>query len=92
MLEGQGLLTVIDLSQYEAELSVPENYAAELAAGLTVEVSLNGQALQGQLSHVAPEVKDGQVSARVRFQSQDAASLRQNQRLSGRIIFEEKTN
>lgn len=92
VLEGQGLLTVIDLSQYEAELSVPENYAAELAAGLTVEVSLNGQMLKGALSHVAPEVKDGQVSARVRFQSQDAASLRQNQRLSGRIIFEQKTN
>ena len=92
VLEGQGLLTVIDLSQYEAELSVPENYAAELAAGLPVEISLNGQQLQGALSHVAPEVKEGQVSARVRFQSQDAASLRQNQRLSGRIIFEEKTN
>ncbi|MBU2280096.1 MAG: efflux RND transporter periplasmic adaptor subunit [Gammaproteobacteria bacterium] len=92
VLEGQGLLTVIDLSQYEAELSIPENYAAELATGLTVEVSLNGQLLQGQLSHVAPEVKDGSVSARVRFQQQDAASLRQNQRLSGRIIFEEKTN
>jgi HlyD family secretion protein len=28
----------------------------------------------------------------VRFNSQDAASLRQNQRLSGRIIFEEKTD
>lgn len=92
VLEGQGLLTVIDLSQYEAELSVPENYAAELVAGLPVEVSLNGQQLQGALSHVAPEVKEGQVSARVRFQSQDAASLRQNQRLSGRIIFEEKIN
>ena len=92
VLEGQGLLTVIDLSQYEAELSVPENYAAELAAGLMVEVSLNGQMLKGVLSHVAPEVKDGQVSARVRFQNQDAASLRQNQRLSGRIIFEQKTN
>jgi HlyD family secretion protein len=92
VLEGQGLLTVIDLSQYEAELSVPENYAAELSPGLPVEVSLNGQLLQGTLSHVAPEVKEGQVSARVQFNSQDAASLRQNQRLSGRIIFEEKTD
>ena len=69
VLEGQGLLTVIDLSQYEAELSVPENYAAELSSGLPVEVSLNGQLLQGSLSHVAPEVKEGQVSARVRFSS-----------------------
>jgi HlyD family secretion protein len=92
VLEGQGLLTVIDLSQYEAELSVPENYAAELSTGLVVEVSLNGQQLQGALSHIAPDVKDGSVSARVRFQSTDAASLRQNQRLSGRIVFEQKTD
>ena len=92
VLEGQGLLTVIDLSAYEAELLVPENYASELVAGLAVEVSLNGQLLKGALSHVAPEVQAGQVSARVRFSTQDAASLRQNQRLAGRIIFEEKTN
>ena len=87
VLEGQGLLTVIDLSAYEAELLVPENYASELVAGLAVEVSLNGQLLKGALSHVAPEVQAGQVSARVRFSTQDAASLRQNQRLAGRIIF-----
>jgi len=92
VVEGQGLLTVIDLSQYEAELSVPENYAAELAAGLPVAISLNGQQIQGSLSHVAPEVTAGQVSARVRFQSAEAASLRQNQRLSARIVFEEKND
>jgi HlyD family secretion protein len=72
VLEGQGLLTVIDLSQYEAELSVPENYAGELAAGLPVEVSLNGQRLQGALSHVAPEVKEGQVRTRRAFDKTNA--------------------
>lgn len=92
VLEGQGLLTVIDLSRYEAELSVPENYAGELSAGQLVDVTLNGQSLKGELSHVAPEVTDGNVRARVRFNSQDAASLRQNQRLSARIVFEERVN
>lgn len=92
VLEGQGLLTVIDLSRYEAELSVPENYAGELSAGQLVDVTLNGQSLKGELSHVAPEVIDGNVRARVRFNSQDAASLRQNQRLSARIVFEERVN
>ncbi len=92
VLEGQGLLTVIDLSRYEAELSVPENYAAELIAGQQVDVTLNGQSLKGELSHVAPEVIEGNVRARVRFKEQDAASLRQNQRLSARIVFESRQN
>lgn len=88
VLSGQSLLTVIDLSQYEAELSVPESYAAELTPGLSVAMTLNGQTLDGALSHVAPEVKDASVTARVRFTTQDAKALRQNQRLSGRIVFE----
>ncbi len=92
VLEGQGLLTVIDLSRYEAELSVPENYAGELTPGQLVDVSVNGQQLKGELSHVAPEVVEGNVRARVRFNNQDAASLRQNQRLSARIVFEERHN
>lgn len=92
VLEGQGLLTVIDLSRYEAELSVAENYASELTPGQQVDVSVNGQSLKGELSHVAPEVVEGNVRARVRFNSQDAASLRQNQRLSARIVFEERHN
>jgi HlyD family secretion protein len=83
---------VIDLSRYEAELSVPENYAGELTPGQLVDVSVNGQQLEGELSHVAPEVVEGNVRARVRFNSQDAASLRQNQRLSARIVFEERHN
>ncbi|WP_031571984.1 efflux RND transporter periplasmic adaptor subunit [Rheinheimera texasensis] len=92
VLTGQGLLTVIDLSQYEAELSVPENYAADLSPGLAVEVTLNGQKLAGQLSHVAAEVKDSNVTARVRFADQDAKALRQNQRVTGRIVFDERKN
>lgn len=92
VLTGQALLTVIDLSQYEAELLVPESYAAELSPGLVVELTLNGQQLAGTLSHVAPEVKDANVTARVRFASQDAKALRQNQRLSGRIVLDERKN
>lgn len=90
--QGQGLLTVIDLSQFEAELTVPESYASELVPGLLVELSLSGQHHSGTLSHVSAEVKDANVSARVRFQQPDHQSLRQSQRLSGRIIFEQRDN
>lgn len=92
VIQGTGLLTVIDLGQYEAEVFVPENYATELVPGLTVEITSNAEKLHGILSHVAPEVKEGGVSARVRFNQNDAKALRQNQRLSARILFEEKRN
>lgn len=90
VLAGQGLLTVIDLSQFEAELQIPESYTSELTPGLHVDVSINGQQLRGVLSTVAAEVKDAIVTARVRFSDQDAKALRQNQRVSARIVFDER--
>lgn len=92
VLPGQALLTVIDLSQYEAELAVPENYARDLQTGQQVEVHLGSQLLSGAISTIAPEVRDNQVSARVRFNQADSTQLRQNQRLTARVILELKTN
>lgn len=55
-----------------------------------MDVSINGQQLRGTLSTVAAEVKDAIVTARVRFSDQDAKALRQNQRVSARIVFDER--
>lgn len=92
VVTGSSLLTVIDLGQYEAEIFVSENYAGDLRPGLAVEVTLNGKTLMGKLRHIAPEVKDGNVTARVAFNQNDAQSLRQNQRVSARVLIEEKHN
>jgi HlyD family secretion protein len=92
VLPGQALLTVIDLSQYEAELAVPESYARDLAAGQQVEVSIGNQQLSGTISTIAAEVRNNQVTARVRFAEADSAQLRQSQRLTARVILEHKTN
>ncbi len=92
VVTGSSLLTVIDLGQYEAEIFVSENYAGDLRPGLAVEVTLNGAMIMGQLRHIAPEVKDGNVTARVAFNQNDAQSLRQNQRVSARVLIEEKRN
>lgn len=92
VLAGQMLLTVIDLTRYEAELQVPESYARELVPGMTVEITAGNQQLNGQISSVAPEVRNNQVSTRVRFADNDAQSLRQSQRLTARVILEEKHN
>lgn len=92
VLPGQALLTVIDLSQYEAELAVPENYARELLPGQQVDVTLGNQQLQGEISFIAAEVRNNQVTARVRLQQADSTRLRQSQRLSARVILEHKTD
>ena len=92
VLPGQALLTVIDLSQYEAELAVPESYARDLAAGQQVEVSIGNQQLSGAISTIAAEVRNNQVTARVRFTEADSTQLRQSQRLTARVILEHKSN
>jgi len=92
VLPGQALLTVIDLSQYEAELAVPESYARDLLPGQQVEINLGQQQLSGAISYIAPEVRNNQVSARVRFTEVDSTALRQSQRLTARVILEHKEN
>lgn len=96
---GSPLLTVIDLSAYEAELSVPESYADELGLGMPVEIQIAGNQLQGILASISPEIRDRQVIARVKFDNkniqkreQQQSQLRQNQRLSARILLEKKLN
>lgn len=92
VLPGQALLTVIDLSQYEAELAVPESYARDLQPNQQVEIVIANQLLSGEISYIAPEVRNNQVSARVRFEPADSMVLRQSQRLTARVILEHKTN
>lgn len=92
VLPGQALLTVIDLSQYEAELAVPESYARDLLPNQQVEIVIANEQLNGVISYIAPEVRNNQVSARVRFEQADTMTLRQSQRLTARVILEHKAN
>jgi HlyD family secretion protein len=89
---NQPLMTVVDLTAFEAELNVPENYADELGIGMPVEVNVGGSMLSGKLVSISPEVSNNQVTTRVRMNDISRANLRQNQRLSARIILEEKNN
>ncbi|GGO64450.1 efflux RND transporter periplasmic adaptor subunit [Bowmanella pacifica] len=87
--QSQPLITLVDLSAFEAELQVPESYADELGLGMDVELQLAGMNLQGQLKAISPEVRDRQVTTRVRLAAQPQG-LRQNQRLSARILLENR--
>jgi HlyD family secretion protein len=85
------LMTVVDLSQLEVELSVPETYADDLGIGMTADVEIGATTATGTLSALSPEVVNNAVSARVRFATQPTG-LRQSQRVSARILIEERPN
>ncbi|MDU0353537.1 HlyD family efflux transporter periplasmic adaptor subunit [Paraglaciecola aquimarina] len=90
--DTQAIMTVVDLSQYEAELSVPEFYADDLGLGLDVQMKITGKSLIGKVISVSPEVKNNQVMVRVSVDNFADIQLRQNQRLNARIEFEKKEN
>lgn len=84
------LLSVIDLSALEVQMQVAESFARELQPGMPGEISGNGQRWGGQVSSVSPEVVNGEVSARLRFDGQQPEQLRQNQRLSVRVLLDRR--
>jgi len=94
---NQPLLVVVDLRELEVELPVPESYADDLRLGMGAEISYGGQKYNGVLQSVSPEVVNGQVMARLRFadnqpDNKRPTGLRQNQRVSTRVMIEEKPN
>ena len=86
------LITVIDLSAFEIEVNIPESFADDLGVGLASEISFNGETHQGQIIAISPEVTNGQVVGRLRFNDDVIANLRQNQRVNARILIESKTD
>jgi HlyD family secretion protein len=86
------LMTVVDLSRLEVELEVPESFADDIGIGMPVEVHANNATLRGLISAVSPEVIDHQVQARMRFEGGQPEGVRQNQRVTARILIEDKPN
>lgn len=86
---NQALISVVDLTAFEIEASVAEGLAGDIAPGMDAEVALTGQAYPGVVKAVSPEVVRGEVVVRIGFVGQRPESLRQNQRLSARILLEQ---
>ncbi|KAF7781365.1 HlyD family secretion protein [Pseudoalteromonas rubra] len=91
VVKNQPLLSVVDLSHYEVEVNIPENYADDLALGMPAQITLNGRAYEGELTAISPEIVRGQVEGKIRFKEAEITGLRQNQRLTSRIVLEEKS-
>ena len=83
------VMAVVDLSRFEIDVLVPEGYADDLAIGMTADIQSGGQRFEGELVAVSPEVVTNPVAARVRFVGDGPQGLRQNQRLTTRILLAE---
>ncbi len=90
--KNQVVMSVVDLSAFEIEAQVPESYADDLGIGMDAEVLVGNNKYPGALVSVSPEIIQNQVTTRIRFKGDMPPGLRQNQRLTTRILMEEKKN
>ncbi|MDH3925712.1 MAG: efflux RND transporter periplasmic adaptor subunit [Xanthomonadales bacterium] len=83
------LITVVDLTAFQVEIRIPEAYADDLGIGLAGEVQYNGTGFRGELVSLSPEVVNNEVIGRIRFTDQTPPGLRQNQRVTVRVMMDE---
>ena len=83
------VMAVVDLSRFEVDAQIPESYADDLAIGMAAEVLVGGDRFDAQVTAVSPEIVSNQVMSRVRFVDSMPANLRQNQRLTVRVLLAE---
>jgi HlyD family secretion protein len=86
------ILTVVDLGAFELEIQVPDSFARDLALGMNAEIRSGNATFAGRVRSVSPEVVSGNVATRLEFSDKRPEGLRQNQRLTARILIEERPN
>ena len=84
------VMAVVDLSRFEIDAQVPESYADDLGIGMAAEIIVGAGVYKGQLVAVSPEIVNSQVASRIRFVGDMPTNIRQNQRLTTRILIEER--
>jgi len=88
--KDQEVMSVVDLTAFEIEAQVPESYADDLGLGMPAEVSVGSGVYPASVVSVSPEIVQNQVTTRIRFEGGMPPGLRQNQRLTARILMEER--
>ncbi len=89
---NQPLITVVDLGAFEVEVRIPESYADDLGIGMAAQVQYNAVTYAGELTSISPEVINSEVVGRIRFVGNSPPGLRQNQRVSARVVMDELKN
>lgn len=83
------VMAVVDLTRFEIDAQIPESYADDLDVGMQSEIMIGGATYKGVLVAVSPEIINNQVNGRIRFTETGPTNLRQNQRLTTRILLAE---
>lgn len=86
------LVTVVDLSALEVEMSIAENLADEVVPGTPVVITIGGAEYPGDVTGISPEVEGSRVKGRAAFAGDLPAGLKQNQRVSVRVILEKRSH
>ena len=89
---NQPLITVVDLGAFEVEVKIPEAYADDLGLGMQTEVQYNAVMYAGELTSLSLEVINSEVVGRIRFVGNGPPGLRQNQRVTARIVMDQLDN
>lgn len=84
------LITVVDLSAFEIEFQVAESYAGDIKPGMAAVITLEGRDIAGLVTAISPEVRQNQVTGRVKFRDGQPPGLRQNERAAVRIVLDER--
>ena len=69
---------------------IPETYIDEIGPGTPAQLRQGSEEFAGDVRSVSPEVENGQVRAIVAFVDRMPDGLRQNQRVSTRLILESR--
>jgi len=88
--ENSALLTVVDLSALEVEFRVAETYAGDLTPDMKADIEYGGHKYPGLVTSISPEVQNSEVKGRLRFADKLPPGVRQNQRVSVRIVLDQR--
>jgi HlyD family secretion protein len=86
------LMTVVDLSAFEVEFQVAESYAGAIKPGMNADVTVDGRDVPGIVTAISPEVRQNQVTGRVKFKGGQPPGLRQNERVAVRVVLDQRDN
>ena len=89
---NQAVVSVVNLSSLELELAVPEDFAGDVRIGTPVTINSGGHEYPGHVTSISPEVVGNEVIGRAVPDQGWPEGLKQNQRVTTRLVFESKKN
>ena len=92
VLAGQPIVTIVDLSAFEVEVMIPEIYSDEIDPGVEAVIRYDNRDWAGSVKSISPEVEGSRVRTVVEFAGEAPSHLRQNQRVSTRLLLESREN